>query len=441
MVSRPCRRRLLQKTAVVAAGLLAGCSNLPGTDRKTTEQSVEDEQTTPGLENGVSIERRVNVKSLQDERNLETIESIIRDVDNETLLYFPPGQYVIDGPVALENVSNIALVGENATITPKQPLSETSEYFLSVIGSEIHIEGLTADFSKEGYGGRIQILSTGPFLCRDIDVIGNNAGTGLFVFSVRDSTATGVVQRINATDGGDWSDGLFVPKEHAGELRIEECQLAGFKGNGIYASAPGLEEGQGGVVTVRGGEYRNNNIASIRLGTAGSSVRESKVVVDSEIPPTASGEVNSRGVWLHGERDILVEECDITLSPPAQGDGAIVVGRDTEAATVRNTEIVVDADIAGINVAPNESGSEPAIPQLRCEDVSISGHASNGYAISVVGRSHCIFDGMRIIQTGTDRGGFLFRRSEDNTIRNSRIEVTGEPIVLREGAEVDVTQD
>ncbi|MFD1514286.1 right-handed parallel beta-helix repeat-containing protein [Halomarina rubra] len=416
---------------MVGASSLAGCSGLFDSNRVSGPREVDSV---------AEFDNQVNVEVRRREQNLTSVDSIISDVDDSTLLYFPPGEYIVEESLVLEDVSDVALIGEDATLVRANPIREDEEYLLSLIGNRLHVEGFSIDYTEEGHGGRFQVLSSGDFVVRDITVVGENSGTGLFVFEVRDSDGEGLVERVQATDGGPNSDGLFVAKDHSGALRIDECRIFGFKGNGIYASAPGLADGGGGVVVVHGGEYRNNNIANIRLGTSGSSVSDTTIVVDSPIPPTNSGVVNSRGIWLHGGTDLIVENCSITLSPPAKGDGALVMGKDTESATVRDTEIVVNASVPAINLVSPEEVSQSS-SEFLCEDVRITGGASGGFAVSVVDRDGCRFTGMQMTQHGEHRDGFLFQRSQGNVVRELDIDVSGQPFVLREASTVDVIID
>jgi len=73
--------------------------------------------------------------------------------------------------------------------------------------------------------------------------------------------------RFERPDGvssdGDDAEGMFVPNTHAGELWLVDCWIEGFADNGLYASVPGNSDGAGGSTHVRGGLYRNNNVANL----------------------------------------------------------------------------------------------------------------------------------------------------------------------------------
>lgn len=428
-MTSPSRRRLLRAGGVVAVASLAGCSGLFGSSRRTRTP-------IPDVETNVNVAERVDVEAVRRERGLTAVDPIVDDVDDGTALYFPPGTYVVEGSMILEGVSNVALVGDDATLVPAGPVRSDGEYLLSLSGSQIHLEGFTVDLSGEGHGGRIQILGRDEFVCRDLDVVGVNAATGLFIFGTRAADGRGVVERLTARDGSPESGGLLVTKQHAGELFVRDCRFEGFKGNGLYGSPPGVPGGGDGAVKVEGGEFSNNNIANVRLGSAGSYVKGATVAVDGDVPPTSEGVVNSRGVWLHGGGDLLVEDCTIRLAPPANGDGAIVMGGDTASAVVRNTDVRVDADLRALDVSLSDPVDEEVT--FRCEDVVVTGDASGGAAVSVTDRDGCRFRGVTVRQTGANRDGFLFRRSSQNVARNLYVDVTGRPFVLEEGSTVDV---
>ncbi|MFC5970146.1 hypothetical protein ACFPYI_02265 [Halomarina salina] len=420
------RRRLLRAGGVAAVSTLAGCSGLFDSTRE--RDRIRDVDVT------ANVSQRVDVEAVREERDVTAIDGIVRDAEDGTLLYFPPGEYVVEGSILLEDVSDLALVGNDATLIPADPVEEDEEYLLSLIGSQLHVEGFTVDIRGDGYGGRVQILGDDEFVCRDVEVVGVNAATGLFVFEMRNPEGSGVVERLTARDGSPESGGMLVAKRHAGELIVRDCRFEGFKGNGLYGSPPSVPGGGDGVVKVEGGEFRNNNIANVRLGSTGSYVRNATVVVDDDIPPTSDGVVNSRGVWLHGGGDMLVEDCTILLAPPANGDGAIVLGGHTGAATVRGTDVRVDADLRAIDVSLSDGVDGDAT--FRCEECVVAGDASGDVAISVTDRDGSRFSGVTVTQRGEDRDGFLFRRSRDNAVRDVDVDVTGQRFVLEEDSTV-----
>lgn len=424
----PSRRSVVRTAGVLALTALAGCSWVPELGGGPSRRSSVDTE--------FEYDEYVNVEVARRERDLDTVDSLIQEAADGTLLYFPPGEYLLGESVIVEGRRNLLLVGEGATLKPTGPVREGREYLVSIIGSQIHFEGFTLDYTEAGHGGRLQIITSGDFVCRDVEVVGENAASGLFAFEVRDGDGSGLVEKVVAVDGGPTSVGLFVKKGHTGTMRIVDCQLERFKGNGVYASAPGMPDGGNGTVSVEGGVFRNNNIANVRLGSDGSSVRGALVAVDEEVPPLPDGTVNSRGIWLHGGTDVLVEDCLVLLGAPARGDGALVVGGDTGATRIRNTRIRIDADLSALDISLDDRAGDDV--RLDCDGLTITGQAAGGAAVSVSDRDECRFTDLAIDQPGLRRDGFLFRRSTMNVVTGLDIEVTGEPFVLQDDSTVRV---
>jgi len=63
-------------------------------------------------------------------------------------------------------------------------------------------------------------------------------------------------------------------------------------------------------------------------------------------------------------------------------------------------------------------------------DVTTVGNASDNAAIRVDTRNRCLFENLCVHQQGPDRHGILLADSEGNVVRDSVLDVTGEPIVL-----------
>lgn len=131
-----------------------------------------------------------------------------------------------------------------------------------------------------------------------------------------------VLENFNRPDGqqGDGEAiGFFVPPEHAGTVVFRNCTVANFGNNGLYASA--AHKGGDGPVIVEGGLYANNNVASVRVGSSGSVVRNVTILHDDQIPGYTDGGTNGRGLWVRNSgEDITIEDCDITVT--SESDGA-----------------------------------------------------------------------------------------------------------------------
>lgn len=124
---------------------------------------------------------------------------------------------------------------------------------------------------------------------------------------------------------------------HEGEAWFINCQFEEWADNGLYASYPG-ESGAGGSTHVRGGMYRNNNIANIRLGGHGDSLKQATSIVDdaNAVPFSSNGYQATRCLRVSGDGDnidISGLDCTATATlddwirpldfePPTDGAGS-----------------------------------------------------------------------------------------------------------------------
>ncbi|MDL5363944.1 hypothetical protein QRT08_18420, partial [Halalkalicoccus sp. NIPERK01] len=104
-----------------------------------------------------------------------SITSTLRQVaEDDTLVKFPAGEYLLDGQVRIAGLSKFAMVGDDATITiaPTDGYSFKLGTYTSPI-DDLHVEGFTADISGDDTGGRVFELQAGDSLyAGDITVDG-----------------------------------------------------------------------------------------------------------------------------------------------------------------------------------------------------------------------------------------------------------------------------
>ncbi len=364
----------------------------------------------------------------------EPIDPVLDEVvGDRTLLYFPPGEYLVTDTWRHPEFVGLALVGDDATIRP-EPGFDT---LLLGLGGEsgasgLAVHGLTFDLSAEDTGARplLGMVEDGLEVV-DVTVTGRiDVDQDCLRFDVTDADGTGVVRNVTATDGGiaDYPiTGCYVGEASEGELRFVDCEFAGFPDNGLYASAAT------GPVIVEGGTYHNNDVSNVRV-SGPARVSGATVRCDRD----RDGFQNMRGIRLREGSDVVVEDCRIEMHEVAGSDGAVTLANWLDGATIRNTDIRVDADgVHGI-WAKSPEGSAPSDREyrLRIEDVAIAGSAAGGTAVRLSEREDCLIDGACVRQTGDDRDGIVCTRVSDSTIRNSSIAVHGEPVVL-EDASVD----
>jgi len=457
------RRQFLQTAGTVAlATVVAGChSNLDrsrdenGSERSPTETQTAKSATATDTETPVPeivaeyrhrFETVVDVVAAgADDRGTEAINDVLTEhVADDTLLYFPPGRFALDR-FRVEDTRNIGFVADReTTIVPAAPKETIGNHFIDLRGvSDVLLDGLTFDFTERGYGGAVRVIARGDVYARNLQTRGplpdrNKADKHVaYRFDVRDADSQGVVERVVARDGGhDGGNGvgIFVGKDHAGTLTFRDCELANFPNNGLYASAPGQTldgyTGANGVVHVEGGRYENNNIANVRIGSTGSTVKGVTVRVDTVPPSPSQRDLNVRGIRLRERNDQLVENCTIEIGADAgDGFGAISYHPMHGSSTVRNTEIRVDRDQFNAIKATDASRGGTKAP-LQFEQVTITGSARGGTAVSLADRPKTSVRNCQIDQTGRNRNGIVFTNSANCLVANSTIRVTGQPLVI-----------
>lgn len=355
---------------------------------------------------------------------------------DNTLLVFPDGTYRLQ-PITLEGYHMFGISGADGA----QPTFLADEgHCVGGGNSFLHLENVEEflldqirfDFTDREAGGKIRITATGDGTVSNVHATGQCAEqVAQFRVDVVDDSATAVIYglELEGSNPDQWLTGVFVGEQHAGELVFRDCSIEGFTDNGLYASAPGLSDGAGGVVTVEGGTYRNNNVANVRLGSAGSVASGVKSISNS--PPPSEGEVNAnaRGFRLRSGYGQLIEDCDVEISANSRfTHGGIVFHETNGGATVENTRIEINRDdTPAIRLFPKHNGH----PETAAfEEVEITGDAADGQAIMIENRDETVFRNCTIEQSGAERNGILFRDSADCRLVDSTITVTDYPLVV-----------
>jgi hypothetical protein len=376
----------------------------------------------------------------------EPINPILEEfAGDDTLLSFESGTYRL-APTKLTDLSHFGIAaayGRRPTFVPTNQACPTKgEPYLTFEGvSNLLVDSVDFDFRLGGSGGEIRIIAEGDATFSDVSAVGNcRAQTAMLRMDVTDEDGTGLFENVALSNHADNPSltGIYVGKAHAGTLTVRNCDVRGFSGNGLYASPPGLPDGGNGAVHVRDGTYRNNNIANVRLGSTGASARDVEILVD-RVPPEHVG-VNARGIRLTDRADQVVENCTLRFGEDAgRSFGGVVFHPDSGHATVKDTEVVVNRDdVHGLRAFPfsgsedeeSEEGDGTGEPVF--ENVTVSGSAAGGHAALIAGRDGAVFRNCTVEQTGADRGGIYLRYSENCELVDSRIDVTGNPLVIRQ---------
>lgn len=363
----------------------------------------------------------------------EPINALVQEhAGDDTVLTFPAGTFQLR-PIRLVDYAHFGLAGsgdERPTLVSAPGECISGPYLRFDGVSDFLMEHVAFDFREPNTGGEIRIDADGDATVRDVRAGGScEDQIALFRIDVRDENGTGLVENFHAENAtNDLSlTCIYVGEAHAGELTFRNCQLRGFSDNGLYASSPGQEAGRNGVVHVDGGLYENNNVSNVRLGSTGSTARGVEIVADTQ---PAADSVNVRGIRLRERGDQLVEDCNILIGPESgYGFGGIVYHPANQGAVVRNTAIQVDRDyVPAVRAFPRSEGSSAQV----FENLTITGGAARGFAAMIEGRDGTIFRNCTIEQTGEQRGGLRLAYSSDCEIVDCTIDVTAEPIVLRQ---------
>lgn len=433
------RRQFLTRSGVVVGTVaLAGCNNpiepteqpsSTPTDSSTATETAEG-SPRPYAER---FEHIVNmVKAGADPTGGESITPILQSrARDDTLFVFPEGTYLMDETWELRSFSNIGVIGEGATVT----IPENFKNYLFALGApgrarDVLFENMHFDCTADNSGARVLEARVDDGLeVRDVTVEGvQQTDFAATRFDVTSESGTGLVERLSLPDGGaphSRAVGCYVGDQSVGQLSFVDCRMEKFPNNGLYGSS------SQGPLSVRGGYYANNGVSSVRVGNGGEVIG-----VHVRCDRSASGYENMRGIRLRNGESALVEDCLVEMLDVTYADGAIVMEAWLSSATIRNTEVRIDTDgipaIRAKTPARSEILPSGSTPSLVCENVRITGRASDHSTITVDSRDRCLFDQLDIRQSGDRRNGIHLEQSTDNRLSNSRISVTGRPLILEQ---------
>lgn len=436
------RRRFLRSVGVVGSLAIAGCSEGDPTPERTDQPTREPPGTLTdsaqsagalasvaadwGFENIVDLAR----VGADDTGGKPINEVLEENATDGNLLYLPSGRYHLENSFALGASARLGLFGDDAIIVPPEGYADNMFAFgYPEPMSEVFVRGVTFDYTAADTGGRpILAKADDRVVLQDVTIRGQiDVEEDQVRLDVTDPEGTGLVEGLTMPDGSIPDSGVTgceVGDDNHGDVAFVDCHIEGFADNGLYADPPE------GSVTVEGGMFRNNGIANVRIETSEASVvRGAHVVCDD-----ADSEFeNMRGIRLRAGKELLVEDCVVEILGVPGSDGAVTFASELESATVRNCRLRVDADdVNAVRVKSpvDGSGSETSRGPFRCEDVTITGSASEGAAILASNRDGCEFRRVCVHQSGENRDG-LSADNVNGTLRDARIAVTGDALSLQ----------
>lgn len=436
------RRRFLRSAAVVGPLLVAGCSRNETTPERERQLAtsrppealppgnVEDTLATVADELGLDDSVNLPSEGADPTGGVPIDDILATHATDGTLVFLPQGRYLLEDGLTLGADTRLAIVGDDATIVPPAGYTDPMLAFgYPEPVTAVTVRGVTFDFTASDTGARpIFANATDRIHLADVTVRGEiDTNRDQIRIDVTDPAGTGLVERLSLPDGakpGSNVTGCEVGDGNRGDLEFVDCHIEGFTDNGLYADPPE------GSVTVDGGFYRNNGIASVRIQSSESSVvRNVHVVCDDAV----SGYDNMRGIRLRSGESLLVEDCVVDMLAVSGSDGAVTFASALESATVRNCRLRIDADgVNAIRVKSPDDDSGPAATSgpFRCHNVSVTGTAATGAAILASNRDGCQFRDLCVHQSGDDRDGFV-AENIGGELRDAHFAVTGEPLSLR----------
>jgi hypothetical protein len=201
---------------------------------------------------------------------------------------------------------------------------------------------------------------------------------------------------------------------------------------------------------VYGGEFRNSNVANIRLEGDNALVDGATVVVNEN----REDDVNQRGIRLDGGEDVLVTDTSVYLNAP--NGHAITVMSEIASATIQRTEITIGGDDVNDGIVIGDGAGDVIIDEcdivtgamgqaiqigrgdgdVLVEQVTITGDASGAHG----GREavRCTRDGAELLGNVVEQPGDGYRRAlgiyaDEVVVSGGRYESTHHPIIVGGG--------
>ena len=417
-------------------------AGIAGIGLSSTAAGASDTADEYGYEDVVNV-----VDAGADNTGEESITPVLEDARSDnTLFYFPPGEYYMDSQFRFTNFEKFGVFGEDATLVPANYYDfDGPRYRLFRLGTQsrpgkdVRFEGFTVDQTAPDTGIRvIDTYASDNLEVRDVLVRGeHDSGTwGPGHFNVSDPDGTGIVERFRAPDGGAWvhdtpHDGNawrgpigIEANQNKGTLTFRRCWTGAFPSHGLYAC-----NGSGKIV-VLGGWFRNANGSNIRIGGRDSEIRHPTIEVDS----TRDDDQSQRGIRVEKCDNVLVRGPIIRISSPMPTSRAIAVMNSCKKARIEGGSIEMSGDKINHGIVISQDAGEVTI-----EDTEILHRTAGGYPVWIRGEDRSDRVHLRNVSiTGEAGAASGFRdaiRCERNDSRFSYCEVdqTGRDGVDRNG--------
>lgn len=381
----------------------------------------------------------------------EVVDSHIQPlVDDDTLLWFPPGTYRLDD-LAVEDVTNFGIATNEATLKLNR---RGRAIFLGCRRvTDLLIDGFTIDNTVSNTAAWCDVRCVGgQNIIRNYTVSGFvdvTSRTNGFTIMVEGASTSVEFDTVDLGNGGIGGAAAFVfprrefydQSREAGSLTFRDCVMKDWGVEGLYASA------HEGPIRVIGGEYANNALAQIRVGAGNAPektiVRDVSVTVD-KIPEYISEESRTlRGIWLKEGDKAVIENCDVTLKNLDRHEtpGAIIINNQFGRATIRDSTINTEAVSRPAIVVKRptdtyDPGWMPSLDKLpeqwnvNLENVTITGESPETESIRISGRNGCTISDVSIDKSGNQAGGLHLSNVDDCALESGSIATEQFPVVI-----------
>lgn len=370
---------------------------------------------------------------------------------DDTLLVFPPGDYRIANKVTLDGYTKVGLYGiGDVTFVWDSGFNRNKDFELNNT-THFYYEGIDWDITADTCPGMF-VMADQSFHLENIEIIGRGNGdaNALNPF-ITNSDGLGLIRNFVAKTGSDWNTdgrvGVLVSRNkdgtarNYGTIRLEDCHLEEFENNGIYAG------GSKGPVQVRGGVFRNNNRAGVRLAGPDSWIENAFIEADlSKARPgsnatTTSNPVNLRGIWWNsyfGKTGGEVRGCDIRVAGGTNSQGAIAFRDSGGAMTLKDTRIEVHVnETPALWAQPPDKNLVSSPYHVQGDNIQIT-HTGDGdqsagdrydNAVYLNDRDNSDFTNCSIEALGAEMNGFTFKDSGTCSVSDTAFDVTDSRII------------
>lgn len=370
--------------------------------------------------------------------------AIERVVADGVALRFPAGRYRFERGYGFRGLDHLGFVGEGrVTFVPPPGFNDK---LIELSGDRMVFKGIDVDLRARDTTAGIRVITNDGFQIEDVTFRGrgthpDEAVTNALAVAVENAGGKGTVRNVVAEQGsaighyknGNGRVGIWVGRRHNGSVTVEDCRLAEFGNNGIYASRAL------GSTQVIGGTFRNNNIAGVRLGAPGSSVTGATVEIDVDGytgPRTRTDDAyNTRAVVVEqGPHDesgrVVVEDCSIRLHSADRSQGGLVVWPTGNGPRIESCQFTTTVDeVAAITALPPVRRVAARDRPLEIRDSAIDGAAIGGEAISLQNRPFSTVADVEVVQSGADRDGIELVSADPLQLTGTAVRVTRFPLV------------